>query len=154
MSRMFSMSLRTLKAGFVDRAVVVSRVEKARLRWLSKVGAFTRTAAIRSMRRRKRSSAPGQPPSAHAPSSQGLRNILFAVEADTMIAGPVSFNGIESADVPQVHEYGGLKSNRIRTRKGTERRTVRYPARPYMRPALASATEQARLKNIMQDTLK
>jgi hypothetical protein len=64
------------------------------------------------MRRRKKSSAPGQPPSAHATEGHSLKTILFAFDrSQSVIVGPVQMNQVTDTitartTVPALHEFG------------------------------------------------
>ncbi len=110
---------------------------------LSKAGAFVRTAARSSIRKRKAISAPGQPPSSHA----GLlrKFIFFGYDParKTVMVGPVRLNQKVGA-APEAIEHSGRsvvvtgwrgKSRSARTRGGVRER-VRIQARPFMSPAM------------------
>lgn len=156
----------TVKNLFFDRALVAREVGKANAKALSKAGAFVQRRARSSMRRRKKSSAPGTPPSAHAESgdTRSLKKILFAYDNNnqSVVVGPLRLNG-EQGSVPALHEFGGTRPRdvvrignrwqvmqhghtRIKgkwTFVGDGKRQVkkiqaRYPARPFMGPALAA----------------
>ena len=140
-----------VKRLFLDREAVIKRTDRAKRRAMSRVGGFMRTTARRSMRKRKKPSPPGRPPSSH----QGdlRRHLYFAYEPEreTVVVGPVGFS---RSDTPAVLERGG--SVRVRNRlvpvgrgvtRGaggrfqSNRRMVRFSgslrikARPYMGPA-------------------
>jgi hypothetical protein len=133
----------TVKNLFFDRALVVREVGKANAKALSKAGAFIRRRARSSMRRRKKPSPPGQPPSAHSKDAvRTLKNILFAYDRANMsvVVGPVRLNG-EGGSVPGLHEFGGTKTLRTTAGQRNPRivlRPARYPARPFMGPALVA----------------
>jgi hypothetical protein len=131
---------------FFDRAMVIREVGKKNAAALSKAGAFVRRRARSSMRRRKAAAPPGSPPSAHSKDAvRTLKNILFAYDRQrqSVVIGPVRLNG-EGGSVPALHEFGGTKTlrQRGRGRRPPSIRLARYPARPFMGPAL-----QAELKN-------
>ncbi len=145
---------------FLDRQEVVDRIGKANRRAMSKVGAFIRRRARSSLRRRKRPSLPGQPPSVHSRSNVAtLKNILFAYDPgnETLVVGPVRLNQsslfgpqLGTATVPQILEFGDtvkIREVRVgkswrtgvrRVRPGQPRRVraARYAPRPFMGPAL------------------
>jgi hypothetical protein len=103
-------------------------VDKATRTRLSRFGAFVRTAARSSIRRRKASSKPGQPPSSHT----GLlkQHIYFIYEPNnrSVVIGPALLNERQqSPPVPELLENGGLVY-----RTGV---SMFYEPRPYMRPA-------------------
>lgn len=155
-----------VKDSFFDRKAIQDELGKTYARALSKAGAFIRTTARRSMRRRKRASEPGTPPSVHSRNAvANLRNILFAYDRrrQSVVIGPVLLNQKQSLNgqllagtVPQLHEFGGtagirekleadkngdvvwVPRGRGRLRRGqpTRVRQAQYPARPFMWPAL------------------
>ncbi len=102
---------------------------------LSKAGAFVRTAARSSIRKRKAISAPGQPPSSHT----GLlrKFIFFGYDAarKTVVVGPMRLNQKIGA-APEALEHGGT-SIVLGGRRGKRRkRRIRVKPRPYMGPAM------------------
>lgn len=127
-----------IKAMFFDRPRVQMAVSHANRRVLSRAGAFVRTRARTSMRKRRGTSPPGQPPYAHEGSLR--RMILFGYEPsrETVLVGPVGFR---SSTVPNVLEFGG-RTTVVRRRRSARRgprvvkTRVRIAARPYMAPAL------------------
>lgn len=147
---------------FFDKQAVISRMDKARRRILSKAGAFIRRRARSSIRRRKRVSRPGEPPSAHSGDKVAtLKNILFAYDpqSNSVVVGPVRLNQMQDINgflvagtVPQVMEFGGtvgirekqvggkwVRRGRRKPRPGQPQRVRRasYEPRPFMGPALA-----------------
>lgn len=127
-----------IKAMFFDRPRVQRAVSHANRRALSRAGAFVRTRARTSMRKRRGTSPPGQPPYAHEGSLR--RMILFGYEPsrETVLVGPVGFR---SSTTPNVLEFGGRATvvRRRRSRRSEQRvikTRVRIAARPYMAPAL------------------
>lgn len=125
---------------FFDRQTIENPVEKARVDYLRRAAGQVRLRMRRSMRRRKKVSAPGRPPSIHSPSSQSLRLIQFALDRESggAIVGPVKFNAKTGRQTPNRLEFGGR--SRIVDRR--RQRTVRIRRRPFAGPALA-ATESA-----------
>jgi hypothetical protein len=103
---------------FFDRRFVADRMRRANRQALSKAGAFIRTRARTSLRRRKKSSPPGRPPSVHSTDGVAtLKNILFAYEphGQSLVVGPVALNQVNqswidmrSRTVPQVLEFGDV----------------------------------------------
>ena len=161
---------------FFDRQAVAGRMSKANRRALSKAGAFIRRRARSSLRRRKKPSAPGQPPSVHTSDRVAtLKNILFAYEPEheSLVVGPVKLNQttflgpiLGSTTVPQVHEFGtAIKVREVKVgkqwRTGAKRvkpkqpvrvRSAQYPARPFMGPALEA--EQDRIPDAWSGSLE
>lgn len=153
------------QALFFDRSVIERAAGKAKIKALSRMGATVRRTAQTSMRYRKGPSAPGTPPSAHksgrlaALKKMGkakyngalLREMLyFAYDpklGDTIV-GPLGFK-TRGTPIPALHEFGGeraaFKKEFMVVGKGKNvslvqlKGTLRYPARPFMRPALDKA---------------
>lgn len=148
-------SIAQWKTFFFDRPAVLRAAGRAKTTALSRFGGYIRSVARRSMRRRKGDtpSPAGQPPFAR---SGELRDLLFFAydhKTRTVVVGPLGFSG---SDVPHLHEFGGsvngdgrvlyLKNSPGRDEagrfvsKGLRRvrlkGDVKYPARPYMKPAL------------------
>ena len=120
---------------FFDTDRVKRAAGAAARRNLSKAGAFVRTAARSSIRKRKRISAPGQPPSSHT----GLlkRFIFFGYDSarKTVVVGPMRLNQKVGA-APEALEHGG-RSTVVSGRRGRHRkRRIRIQARPFMGPAM------------------
>lgn len=130
-------------------ADVRKAAERATLRNLYKAGAYIRKVARSSIKRKgaarkepkgekarqrwrqekyhQPASPPGTPPYTHVP--QGLKeSIFFQVEkqAENVVAGPTRA-AIDT--LGQLHEFGGRRHKR------------RYPARPFMGPALEKTQE-------------
>ncbi|MBX3404571.1 MAG: hypothetical protein KF699_14260 [Phycisphaeraceae bacterium] len=128
-----------IKDMFFDRHVVMAAVDNAKRKVLSKAGAFIRTAAKTSIRKRKKSAPPGSPPHSHEGSLRRL--ILFGYDkaADSVVVGPVGF---EKSAAPKVLEHGG--ETVVLSRRGGRltSRTVKIAPRPYMAPALEKERPQ------------
>jgi hypothetical protein len=150
---------------FFDRPHVLREIEKREKRGLTRIGAFVRrTARSKMLRRRKRVSKPGQPPSVHSTDRVAtLKNILFAYEPrnQSVVIGPVKLNQVNqrpsgvSIPIPALMELGGRARIQEQAPKGTDNwrrrdlrrnprpwykyrtRVVRYRPRPFMQPALA-----------------
>jgi hypothetical protein len=140
-------SIAEYKKSFFDRDAVQRKVDKAGIKVLSKFGSFVRTRAKTSIRKRKASSPPGQPPSSHV----GLlkKFILFGYDAQakSVVIGPAKLNQ-NAGEAPMVLEHGGKA---VIERWGRKRR-VRIAARPYMAPALEH--ERPQLPKLWQDSVK
>ena len=101
------------KRFFFDRKAVADIVGKKAAKNLSKAGAFVRTKARQSMRRRKKASSPGSPPSAHSKdATASLKNIQFAFDPSrlSLVVGPMLLNGSQGAPVPGMNEHGGSRN--------------------------------------------
>lgn len=128
-----------VKKAFFDREAVIKRVDRARRSSLSRVGGFTRTTAKRSIRKRKRSSLAGQPPSSHSGELKGGIFFSFDQRTDSVVVGPVPFSG---SNVPEVLERGGRPRVRVTKPGGriSPKRITYVKPRPYMVPALTKTS--------------
>ena len=148
---MVGMRLQRAKGLFFDRQRVLSLVNRAERRVLSKFGAFVRQGARSSIRRRKRSSRPGQPPSSHT----GLlkRNIFFVYEPvrSSVVIGPIRLNQAVG-DAPAALEHGGRSQVVTGGRKGKRTiRSVTIQPRPFMGPAFER--EHPKLPQMWKDVV-
>lgn len=130
---MISVSIKQAKIIFREQAVLTP-VEKAKIRYVSQVGAFIRRDARSSMRRRKTPSPPGKPPRV----VDGLlkKFLFFIVDRQDPVAvtiGPSSFG--EGFDAPRALEFGGVVTRNVYARRRLRSMQVRLEARPYMQPA-------------------
>jgi hypothetical protein len=124
-----------IKDLFFDRHVVMRAVDKAKREVLSRAGAFVRQTAKTSIRKRKGTSPPGQPPYSHVGLVRDL--ILFGYDrsSDSVVVGPVGLRN-KGAQAPNTLEFGGT-ATRTRFEHGRiARRRVRVRKRPFMGPAL------------------
>lgn len=128
-------SIKAAKNNFFDRKVVMDAVDRATLRVLSRFGAFVRTRARSSIRKRKRPSTPGQPPSSHVGTLKAL--IFFSYDPDrkSVVIGPTLSSNPSGA--PETLEYGGEADIESfdRARKVRTRHRAKVAARPFMGPA-------------------
>ncbi|RLF32862.1 MAG: hypothetical protein DRN08_06135 [Thermoplasmata archaeon] len=140
-----------VKAFFFDRKAVRSAVDRTARRVLSRFGAFVRRAARSSIRKRKRTSAPGEPPSSHT----GLlrRFIFFGYDAGkrSVVIGPARLNQ-KIGDAPAALEHGGTSTVIEGMRGRRRKRRVRIKARPYMGPAFEQ--ERPKLTAMWRDSVK
>jgi hypothetical protein len=134
------------KGLFFDRAKVTSGTDRAQRRVLSKFGAFVRRGARSSIRKRKRSSAPGSPPSSHTGRLKRHIYFLYEPQRRSVIIGPVLLSG--STDAPRLLEHGGAVVRR--KRKKTVR--VTYKPRPFMGPAFER--EKPKLSAMWRDSVR
>jgi len=127
-----------IKRMFFDRQAVISKVDAATRRVLSKFGAFVRRSAKSSIRKRKKPAPPGQPPSSHT----GLlkKFIFFGYDAarQSVVIGPTRLNQKGRGEAPPLLEYGGKTT----LKRGGKKRRVTYQARPYMGPAFEKEKPQ------------
>jgi hypothetical protein len=140
-----------MRASFFDSPKVIKAVDKATRRVLSKFGAFVRTRARSSIRKRKKSSPPGSPPSSKTGTLRRFLYFAFDFASKSVVVGPQALQSVKDADAPSRLEYGGtLKGDgrtiTLRNPGGLGKKpgntqvnltgTLKYPARPYMGPAL------------------
>lgn len=160
----FNLTMDVTRA-FGESAKITDAAEKAHVRALKRFGAFLRTRARRSLRRRKKPSQPGRPPSVHSRDRVAtIKNILFALGPGnrSVVTGPVRLNQkqflggqLQSGIVPQLMEHGGtagFREKRVgsmwvsvgrrkpREDQPTRVRMATYKARPFMGPALEEET--------------
>ncbi len=141
-----------IKRMFFDRAAVRNKTDKATRRVLSKFGAFVRQTAKRSIRKRKKASRPGQPPSSHI----GLlkRFIFFGFDTvrRSVVIGPVRLTQKGRGEAPSALEHGGFVLMR-RSRRGRKKKTrARIRPRPFMGPAMEK--EKHQLPALWRDSVK
>ena len=142
----------SVKGLFFDSAKVQAATTRAERRVLSRFGAFVRTRARTSIRKRKKPSEPGQPPSSHT----GLlkRFIFFAYEPQrrSVVIGPVRLNQ-KVGDAPAALEHGGpskVVSGSRRRKRQTHTVTIR--PRPFMGPAFEA--ERPKLRGMWANSVK
>jgi hypothetical protein len=137
-----------VKKLFFDTKAVRSKVDAATRRVLSKFGAFVRRTARSSIRKRKRISKPGDPPSSHT----GLlrRFIWFGYEPSkrSVVIGPVRLSQKGRGEAPHLLEYGG--ATKVAYRGKRKRAKVR--PRPFMGPAFEK--EQPKLPAMWRDSVQ
>jgi hypothetical protein len=130
---------------FFDRAYVKKLLSEAFRKNLSKLGAYIRTTAQRSIKTAKGKAKPGRPPHSH----KGLlkKHILFAFDQQkySVIVGPQLLQGRRNGakTVPEILEFGG---------RGVYRgRPAKYWAHPFMTPAYEQ--EKKKLPGLFKDCL-
>jgi hypothetical protein len=122
-----------IKDMFFDRLVVMRAMDSAKRTVLSRAGAFIRTAAKTSLRKRQGTAPPGKPPYSHEGSLRKL--ILFGYDraTDSVVVGPVGF---AKSTAPRALEHGGETVVHQRRGRRLVSRKIRIAARPFMAPAL------------------
>lgn len=142
------LGIRQFKAGFFDTEAIRKQVKKDKRAVFSKMGAFIRTRARSSIRTRKKSSPPGQPPSSHQGSLKRL--IFFAYDAatDSVIVGPASFAS-KQGDARLLLEKGGDVTRRTKAGKSVR---MHYRGNPYMKPA--GDAEAPKFKELIRTMVK
>jgi len=149
----FGVSLNQMKRGLFDRQAVISAVETAERKALSRFGAFVRRSARSSIRKAKGPSKPGKPPHSHV----GLLKqfILFSYDRSrgSVIIGPALLTGHGSdPDRLAALEGGGMVTLRRRNKAGKmESVQVHIKARPFMGPALRK--EEPKLPDLLRNAM-
>ncbi len=113
---MITLTVNRFKDMFFDRESVRSAVDRAQFASLNKGGASIRLIARRSIRRRARPSAPGQPPSSRKGQLKELLFYGYDARARSVVIGPARLS--RSTDAPNILEFSG-------SAKATDRRRVR-----------------------------
>ena len=133
---------------FFDTKAVRGKVDAGTRRVLSKFGAFVRRIARSSIRKRKKPSSPGVPPSSHI----GLlkKFIFFGYEPAkrSVVIGPVRLSQKGRGEAPHLLEYGG--ATKVERRGKSKRAKVR--PRPFMGPAFEK--EQPQLPAMWRDSVR
>ena len=137
-----------IKQLFFDSPKVVRAVDRTTRRVLSKFGAFVRRTARSSIRKRKRISEPGSPPSSHS----GLlkKFIFFGYDPAkrSVVIGPERLSQAGRGEAPHLLEYGGTGTVE---RRG-KRRRAKVRARPFMGPAFEK--EEPKLAAMWRDSIR
>ncbi|MBI5725018.1 MAG: hypothetical protein HZA50_13740 [Planctomycetes bacterium] len=135
------------KSMFFDRKKIMNAVDVGVRKVLAKFGAFVRTAARSSIRKRKSVSQPGQPPSSHT----GLlkRLIYFGYDAGkkSVVIGPAPLRS--EVEAPPLLEYGGRARRKNRKGKNV---IATYQARPFMTPAFDE--EKKKLPDMWKNSIR
>jgi hypothetical protein len=129
---------------FFDRSKIKSKVDARTRKVLSKFGAFVRKTARQSIRKRKGSSKPGQPPFSHTGTLKKF--LFFGYDSDrrSVVIGPVIVPG-KSGKAPSTLEHGG----RVSLPKG---HSVSIKPRPFMQPAFEK--ELSHVNSLWADSIK
>jgi hypothetical protein len=140
------MTFQAAKGSFFDREKVKRSVDAGTRKVLSKFGAFVRQRAKTSIRQRKGTSLPGQPPHSHT----GLlrKFILFAYDPQrkSVVIGPTLIR--TDSQAPRLLEHGGEVGRRTKTKM----RWLHYRPRPFMQPALEA--EKPKLPILWRDSVR
>jgi hypothetical protein len=107
-----------VKAMFFDRQAVIDAIGRANVKVLSRAGAFIQRRAKSSIRKRRRVSRPGEPPSSHVGTLRNLIYFGFDTRQRSVVVGPTPVGTV--GVVPPTLEYGGpttVKKNLRRQRR-------------------------------------
>jgi hypothetical protein len=129
---------------FFDRKEITQKVDARTRKVLSKFGAFVRKTARQSIRKRKGTSQPNQPPFSHT----GLlrKFIFFGYDSGkrSVVVGAVKISG-KSGKAPSALEHGG----RVSLPNG---KNVKIKPRPFMQPAFEK--ELPKVKSLWNNSIK
>jgi hypothetical protein len=123
---------------------VLGAVDKATRKVFSRFGAFVRRTARGSIRKRKKTSAPGQPPSSHTGLLKRFIFFSFDPSRKSVVIGPMRLTDNNRGDAPSVLEYGGTAT--------LDKTKVNIRPRPYMGPAFDK--EKPKLSALWRDSVK
>lgn len=157
-----------VKSMFLDSRKIESAVDRAKMRNLTKAGGYTRRVAKSLLRKRGKPgqvSAPGTPPLQHTGLLRG--GVFYGVDraAESVVVGPTlkPRKGSGNLTPPQVLEFGGTVTRRAQSKRDYHRRRYggklvmrrfKYPARPYMGPALAIAVERGKVLDVWRNSVR
>ena len=140
---------------FFDRQSVINATDTATRNVLSKFGAFVRRTMKSSIRKRKRTSRPGEPPSSHAGQLKDFIYFAYEPATDNVVIGPEKLNA-KIGNAPEALEYGGTSRiatyRRAKGKKTVTMRNVAIKARPFAHPALAK--ELPKLPEMWRNSVK
>ena len=134
------------KEMFFDRQIVIDDMDRKTHSVFSKFGAFVKVRARTSIRKRKTSSKPGDPPRSHTGLLRRMIFNLWSSITRSVIIGPEKVIG-KIGDAPHALERGGRTEVRVTT--GARRRRIRIKQRPFMGPAFK--TEKKGLDKLWAD---
>lgn len=114
------MSLRyDVKKMFFDRQAVIDAIGRGNVKTLGRAGAFIQRRAKSSIRKRKRTSLPGEPPSSHVGTLRNLIYFGFDTASRSIVVGPTPLGAI--GVVPPALEFGGTSVVRKNPRRRQRR---------------------------------
>ena len=143
---MIGLDFKAAKEGFFDRQKILDSVDAATRRVLSKFGAFVRTRARTSIRKRKGTSAPGSQPYSHVGTLRELIFFSYDREAQSVVIGPTLAS--DPTGAPENLEYGGAAD----LPEGRKSRRVKIKPRPFMGPAFEA--EKPGLPAMWKDSVR
>ncbi|NBC11289.1 MAG: hypothetical protein GVY24_06060 [Planctomycetes bacterium] len=133
---------------FFDRQPVLTAVDKAQRRVFSRFGAFVRRTAKSSIRKRKRASRPGQPPSSHTGLLKKFIYFGYDPRKESVVIGPAELTQRGRGEAPSLLEYGGTAT----LRRNGKRVRAHFRRRPYMGPAFEK--EQPKLPAMWHNSVQ
>ena len=137
-----------VKQLFFDTKAVRDKVDATTRRVLSRFGAFVRRTARSSIRKRKRISDPGSPPSSHTGLLKKFIFFGYDTQKRSVVIGPERLSQAGRGEAPHLLEYGGTGTAE---RKG-KRKRMRIRPRPFMGPAFEK--EEPQLPAMWRDSVR
>ncbi len=137
-----------IKRMFFDSKKVRSKTDRATRRVLSRFGAFVRQTAKRSIRKRKKASQPGKPPSSHIGLLKKFIFFGYDMIRRSVVIGPVRLTQKGRGEAPEALEHGGIVTMRPRGKRAK----VHIRPRPFMGPAMEKEKQQ--LPALWRDSVK
>lgn len=135
------MRLKNVSGKFFDSKVVMSATDRAERRILSRAGAYVRRISRSSIRKRKKTSEPGKPPTNRIGTLKKLIFFTYDTNRKSVVIGPMKFG---KGEAPKALEEGGTitvevptieRRNGVRRIKSIKRERTTIKNRPYMKPA-------------------
>lgn len=131
---MIGMKLNIAKSIPFQAGKIMSATDKATRRVFNRFGAFVRRTARTSIRKRKRISQPGRPPSSHTGILKKLIFFAFDRLRESVIIGAAR-SARSRGKTTDALEHGGTSTAMFTVGGVTRRRRVKVKARPFMQPA-------------------
>ena len=135
---MIGLTVDQAKGLFFDRDAVLSATNRAERNVFRTFGGTVRKIARRSIKKRKKASAPGQPPSSHVGLLKDKLFFMYEPVQHSVVIGPIRLRTRltpEGKTVPQVLEEGGKQSLLFWNGRRFDRRPIEIAPRPYMKRA-------------------
>lgn len=137
-----------IKQLFFDTKAVRDKVDSTTRRVLSRFGAFVRRTARSSIRKRKRISEPGSPPSSHTGLLKKFIFFGYDVSQRSVVIGPERLSQKGRGEAPHLLEYGGTGT----VERKSKRQRAKVRARPFMGPAFEK--EEPKLAAMWRDSIR
>ena len=149
---MIGFKLKAMQSRFFDSAPVRTAAGRAKRKVLSRFGAFVRRTAKSSIRKRKKVSSPGKPPTSRTGFLKKFIFFGYVPASDSVVVGPIKLNS-KVGEIPRVLELGGkttVMTSGIKSKR--KKKTVKIAARPYMTPAMDK--ELPKLPDMWRDSVR
>jgi hypothetical protein len=137
-----------VKRLFFDNEKIIRSVDTATRKVLSRFGAFVRRTARGSIRKRKKTSPPGKPPTSHTGLLKQFIFFSYEPQRKNVVIGPMRLTQNNRGDAPSALEYGGT----VMLDRGKDKTQVSVRSRPYMGPAFEK--EKQKLPALWRDAIK